>query len=63
MIGALCKVSAESRIEKWVDALVKEGICTPLKEESGCQWTQMGKMLCAFNNGTFLLLSHKSGDV
>lgn len=63
VIGALCKVNSESRIEEWVDALVKEGICTSLKEESGCQWTQMGKMLCAFNNGTFLLLSHKSGDV
>lgn len=61
--GALFKVSSESRIEKWMDALVKEGICTPVKEESGCQWTQMGEVLCAFNNGTFLILTHKSGDV
>ena len=45
-----------------MNVLQKESIATPLREESGCRWTQVGGALCAFNNGTFLLLQPSKGD-
>lgn len=58
----LAKVTDEDKVEALVEALAKESIVTPLKEESGCRWTQAGGALCAFNNGTFLLLQSAKGD-
>lgn len=62
-LGVLLKVGDQGKLEKLLDILRKEQIASDLKEESGCQWTQLGQALCAFNNGTFLLMQHKSGDV
>ena len=61
-IAVLAKVTDEGKVETLLEALEKESLATPLREESGCRWTQMGGALCAFNNGTFLLLQPSRGD-
>ena len=61
-LAILAKVTNESKLETLLKVLEKESIATPLREESGCQWTQVGGALCAFNNGTFLLLQPAKGD-
>ena len=58
----LAKVESESKVEKLIEVLEKESIANSLREESGCQWTQVGGALCAFNNGTFLLMQPSKGD-
>lgn len=58
----VAKVEDEGKLETLMDVLRKEQICTPLREESGCRWTQLGQALCAFNNGTFLLMQNSTGD-
>lgn len=58
----LAKVDNEGKVKDLLEALKKEQICTELKSESGCTWTQMGTALCAFNNGTFLLMGSNKGD-
>lgn len=61
--GIVARVGSESKLEKLLEVLKEEQIASALKEESGCSWAQAGQMLCAFNNGTLLLMRHKSGDV
>ena len=58
----LAKVDDEGKVEALLEALKNEQICTELKSESGCTWTQMGTALCAFNKGTFLLMGSNKGD-
>ena len=52
-LAILAKVNDEGKLETLLKALEKESIATPLREESGCRWTQVGGALCAFNNGTW----------
>lgn len=61
-LAILAKVTDEGKLETLMNVLQKESIATPLCEESGCRWTQVGGALCAFNNGTFLLLQPSKGD-
>lgn len=61
-LAILAKVTDEGKLETLMNVLQKESIATPLREESGCRWTQVGGVLCAFNNGTFLLLQPSKGD-
>ena len=61
-LAILAKVADEDKVETLLKALEKEAIANPLREESGCRWTQVGGALCAFNNGTFLLLQPSKGD-
>lgn len=61
-LALLAKVTDEGKVETLLEVLEKESIATPLREESGCRWTQVGGALCAFNNGTFLLLQPSRGD-
>lgn len=61
-LAILAKVTDEGKLESLMNVLQKESIATPLREESGCRWTQVGGALCAFNNGTFLLLQPSKGD-
>ena len=61
-LAILAKVADEGKVETLLKALEKEAIANPLREESGCRWTQVGGALCAFNNGTFLLLQPSKGD-
>ena len=61
-LAILAKVTDEGKLETLTNVLQKESIATPLREESGCRWTQVGGALCAFNNGTFLLLQPSKGD-
>jgi hypothetical protein len=61
-LAVLAKVTDEGKLETLLEVLEKESIATPLREESGCRWTQVGGALCAFNNGTFLLLQPSKGD-
>lgn len=58
----LAKVDDEGKVEALLEALKNEQICTELKSENGCTWTQMGTALCAFNDGTFLLMGSNKGD-
>lgn len=60
--AVLAKVDDTDKLESMMEVLQKEQLCNALKEESGCQWTQMGEALCAFNNGTFLLMQNASGE-
>lgn len=61
-LAILAKVTDEGKLETLMNVLQKESIATPLREESGCRWTQVGGALCAFSNGTFLLLQPSKGD-
>lgn len=61
-LAILAKVADEDKMESLLKVLEKESIANPLREESGCRWTQVGGALCAFNNGTFLLLQPSRGD-
>lgn len=61
-LALLARVTDEGKVEALLEVLEKESIATPLREESGCRWTQVGGTLCAFNNGTFLLLQPSRGD-
>ena len=61
-LAILAKVTDEGKLETLMNVLQKESIATPVREESGCRWTQVGGALCAFNNGTFLLLQPSKGD-
>ena len=61
-LAILAKVTDEDKVETLLEMLEKESIANPLREESGCRWTQVGGALCAFNNGTFLLLQPSKGD-
>ena len=60
--AVLASVQKESKLEELFELLERESISTPLREESGCRWAQVGTALCAFNNGTFLLLQSSKGD-
>ena len=61
-LAVLANVTDEGKVETMLEVLEKESIATPLREESGCRWTQVGGALCAFNNGTFLILQPSKGD-
>ena len=61
-LAILAKVNDEGKVENLLKVLEKESIAMPLREESGCRWTHVGGALCAFNNGTFLLLQPSKGD-
>lgn len=61
--GVVAKVADKGKLEDLFEVLHKEQLTSTVKKEGSCQWTQIGNALCAFNNGTFLLLQHKSGDV
>lgn len=61
--GLLLKVDDEGNLEDIFEALQKEQLCTSVQEESGCRWTQLGSVLCTFNNGTFLMMKNRLGDV
>ena len=61
-VAILAKVADEGKLERLLEVLVKESIANPLREESGCQWTQVGSALCAFNPSTFLLMQPTKGD-
>lgn len=61
-MGIVAKVENESKVEELLEALIQENIAAPLKEESGCRWTQVGKALCAFNGGTLLIMQPSKGD-
>ena len=61
-LAILAKVADEGKLETLLKVLEKESIANPLREESGCRWTQVGSALCAFNNGTFLILQPSKGD-
>lgn len=58
----LAKVGDEDKLEELMKVLRREQIATPLREESGCRWTQIGRAVCAFNGGTFLVMQHSKGD-
>lgn len=58
----LAKVSDEGKLENLLKALKDEQICEELKEEDGSVWTKMGNALCAFNNGTFMIMANVKGD-
>lgn len=60
--GILAKVSDEDKVNDLLNALKEQQVCSDLKSEKGCTWTQMNEALCAFDNGTFLLLSSTKGD-
>lgn len=60
--AVLAKVADEGKVETLLKILEQESIAQPLKEGSGCRWTQVGGALCAFNNGTFLFLQPSKGD-
>ena len=60
--GILVKVDDEGKLESLFKVLEKESLALPLREESGCRWTQIGGVLCAFNNGTLLFLQPSKGD-
>lgn len=62
-IGILIKVESEGKLEDLLEALGEQQICSDIQEESGCRWVQMGQSLCTFNNGTFLWMKNRSGDV
>lgn len=57
----LAKVNQEGKVKKLLQVLVAEQLCTELKTEYGCTWTQMGDALCAFNASTFLLMQNNKG--
>ena len=61
-LSILAKVDDEGKMETLFETLEKESIANPLREESGCRWTQVGGALCAFNGGTFLLMQPSKGD-
>ena len=61
-LAVLAKVVNKDKLESLLEVLEKESIANPLREESGCRWTQVGSALCAFNNGTFLMLQPSKGD-
>lgn len=61
-LAVLARVTDEGKVETLLEMLERESIATPLREESGCRWTQVGGALCAFNNGTFLILQPSKGD-
>ena len=61
-LAILAKVSDARKIESLLRMLEKESIATPVREESGCSWTQVGSALCAFNKGTFLLIQPSKGE-
>lgn len=61
--GLLMKVDSEGKLEELLEALKKQQICSDIREESGCRWVKLGASLCAFNNGTFLWMQNRSGDV
>lgn len=62
VLGILAKVADEGKLESLLKVFEKESVANPLREESGCRWTQVGGALCAFNDGTFLLLQPSKGD-
>lgn len=61
-LAFLARVDEESKLENLFEVLEKESIATSLQEESGCRWAQIGSAICAFNNGTFLLIQPSKGD-
>ena len=58
----MAKVSSESKVRSLMQSLKEQGLCSDLKSESGCTWTILGNGLCAYNNGTFLLVGTLYGN-
>ncbi len=61
--GLVAKVNSKGKVKSCLEALEKEQLCTAPKNESGCSWVQAGDALCAFNGGTFLVLTGGKGDI
>ena len=60
--AVVAKVSSESKVRSLMQSLKEQGLCSDLKSESGCTWTILGNGLCAYNNGTFLLVGTLYGN-
>ncbi|MGL5938211.1 MAG: DUF4836 family protein [Phocaeicola sp.] len=58
---ALAKVANRKKLENLFEALAKSRICSPLLEEEGCSFTQMGDLICVFNDSAFFLLYSPAG--
>lgn len=52
----LYKVDKEENIRKTIEALVKEQICQPIKEENGINYSSIYGKLVAFNNTALLMI-------
>lgn len=52
----VAKVASESKVESLMRSLEDQQLCSDLKSESGCTWTNLGNGLCAYNGDTFLLV-------
>ncbi|MGL4852390.1 MAG: DUF4836 family protein [Phocaeicola sp.] len=57
----LGKVSDKKKIETLFDLLAKSQICTPIREEDGCSFTQIGELLCVFNRSALFVLHSPAG--
>lgn len=57
----LAKVTDRKKLEKVFDLLAKSSLCSPLVNEEGCSFTQIGQLLCLFNDGAFFLLHSPAG--
>lgn len=57
----LAKVIERKKVEAAFALLAKSSICTPLVQEDGCQVTQIGQLLCVFNDGALFLLHSPAG--
>ena len=62
-IGMVARVESESKVKRLFGMLEESHLCAPPTEESGCQWVEIGNSICAFNNGTFLLMHNRTGGV
>lgn len=58
----LAKVSNESKLKSLMQSLNDQQLCSDLKSESGCTWASLSNGICAYNNGTFLLMGGYQGE-
>ncbi|MGL5273566.1 MAG: DUF4836 family protein, partial [Phocaeicola sp.] len=57
----LAKVSDRTKVENALNVFAKSQLCSPLREEDGCSSTQIGDMLCVFNDNAFFVLHSPAG--
>lgn len=62
MGGLLVKVTDRDKLEKLLDVLKKQQLCSSVKEADGCRWAIVGDWLLAYSKSAFILVADNKGS-
>lgn len=60
--GVLVRTADAGKLTGLLEMLEEQHVCEPLRENDGCTWTVMGKVLVAYTEEAFLAVMNTGGD-